>query len=201
MTSTENDEAGRAWNTVLFDKFSRFRWVLTSGLTPHGRVAIARRPPAAGARVLDVGCGFGDMTIELARAVGPGGEAVGVDIAENFLRSGESDAREAKLDNARFFAADLQLDDLRGPYAAAYARFGTMFFASPVAALRNVQKSLAPGGSLSMAVWRKREDNPWMYVAEQCARAIVPDKHEAHDGANDPTCGPGPFSMRGADLV
>jgi hypothetical protein len=79
----------------------------------------------------------------------------------------------------------------------AFARFGTMFFANPVAALRNVRNALKPGAWLCMVVWRKREDSPALHMAQQIVEAIVPklDKGDAV------TCGPGPFSMAGADLV
>jgi SAM-dependent methyltransferase len=92
----------------------------------------------------------------------------------------------------------VQTEDMRGPYAAAYARFGTQFFASPVAALRNIKRALEPGGWFSFVVWRKREDNPWLHVPELCVRSLIAPEEET---VNEPTCGPGPFSMRGADLV
>jgi hypothetical protein len=48
-------------------------------------------------------------------------------------------------------------------------------------------------------VWRKREDNPWLHDAELCVREIVPViSHEETDAVH---CGPGPFSMAGADMV
>ena len=72
-----------------------------------------------------------------------------------------------------------------------------MFFASPVQALSNVAKSLVSGGKLTMVVWRKREDNAWLHEAEKVVRDLVPEP-ETHDA---PTCGPGPFSMAGADTV
>ena len=81
-----NAEAIEAWNTVLYEKFSRFRQIVTAGLGLHGARALERHSPAQGARVLDVGCGFGDTTLEIARRVGASGEAVGVDAAERFIR-------------------------------------------------------------------------------------------------------------------
>ena len=74
-----NAEAIEAWNTVLFDKFTAFRPVLTAGLAIHGTRAMDRHPPRAGARVVDLGCGFGDTTLELARRCGPTGHATGLD--------------------------------------------------------------------------------------------------------------------------
>lgn len=195
----DNDEVMRAWNGVLFDKFVRFKHLLTVGLSSHGDVVLARRPPEPRSRVLDIGCGFGDMTAQLARALAPtDGQAIGVDVAQNFVDASTRDAAEAGLKNASFFRADVQIDDLRGPYDAAYARFGMQFFNSPVAALRNIKRSLKPGASLIFVTWRKREDNPWLHVPELTVRNFIKEEEET---ADEPTCGPGPFSMRGPDLV
>ncbi|HWP09014.1 MAG TPA: class I SAM-dependent methyltransferase [Polyangiaceae bacterium] len=194
-----NAEAIQAWDGVLFEKFSRFRHILTTGLAGHSTEALRRHSPAEGARVLDLGCGFGDTTLEIAHAVGPAGSAVGVDAAVNFVEEATRGAREAGVKHARFFAADVQTEDLGGPYDLVFSRFGVMFFASPVAALRNVRRSLAPGGSILFVVWRKREDNLWMHAAEEAVKPILPAV--SHDNPNEPTCGPGPFSMAGADVV
>lgn len=195
----ENDEATRAWNGVLFDKFTRFKHLLTVGLSLHGENLIAHCPPPGGARVLDLGCGFGDMTVQLAqRLAQSGGSAHGVDVAQNFVDASTAGAAEVGSKNASFFQADVQTGDLRGPYGAAYSRFGVQFFASPVAALRNVKRALEPGGRAAFVVWRKREDNPWLHVPELCVRGLIAEEEET---ADEPTCGPGPFSMRGADLV
>jgi hypothetical protein len=99
--------------------------------------------------------------------------------------------------NARFLVADVEREPLGGPYDRAFARFGTMFFASPVAALRNVRRSLASGGHFTFVVWRRKDENPCWYDAEQRVLRFVtvPEQTTA------PTCGPGPFSMSGADTV
>jgi ubiquinone/menaquinone biosynthesis C-methylase UbiE len=192
-----NDEAIKAWNTVLYDKFVRFRKAIVGGLSSHGRAMLERHPPGARDRVLDVGCGFGDTTIDLARLVGAKGEATGVDAAERFIEQARAEAKAAGVSNARFAVCDAQGGDLGGPYHRAYSRFGTMFFSSPVAALRNVKKSLAPRAPLHMVVWRKKEENPFMAEAEQRVLAIIPYPEKG----DQVTCGPGPFSMASADLV
>jgi hypothetical protein len=74
-----------------------------------------------------------------------------------------------------------------------------MFFNLPGAALRNMRKALAPGAELFMIVWRRREENPWLHDAELCVRELVPVV--SHEDTDEVHCGPGPFSMSGADLV
>jgi SAM-dependent methyltransferase len=195
----DNNVIIAAWNTVLFDKFCRFKHLLIQGLAGHSDEALRRYPHRHGARVLDVGCGFGDSTVRIARSVGPDGEAVGVDCASNFIESAIQDANQARVGNAKFLVADVERDDLRGPYDFAFSRFGTMFFSMPGAALRNIRKSLAPGGELRMIVWRKREDNPWLHDAELRVKQIVPVV--SHEDTDQVHCGPGPFSMAGPDMV
>jgi ubiquinone/menaquinone biosynthesis C-methylase UbiE len=194
---TANDEAITAWNTVLFDKFLRFRDTVTRGLAVHGRELLERWPVRAGSRVVDVGCGFGDTTLDLAKRAGDGGEVTGVDAAARFIEVARADADRERVKNARFVVADVEREPLGGPYDRAFARFGTMFFASPVAALRNVRRSLHPGSLFTMTVWRRKDENPWVYDVEQRVLEIVtpPDKTE------QVTCGPGPFSMASADVT
>jgi SAM-dependent methyltransferase len=195
--SESNDEVTAAWNGVLFDKFTRFRELLTRGFTAHSDAAIARCPVGMGARVLDVGCGFGDLTLVLARAVGPKGRAVGVDVAGRFVEASREEAQRVAVTNAEFLRADVQTDALGGPYDRIYSRLGTMFFNSPVAAMRNMRSALGPGGRVCFVVWRRREDNAWVHVAEQIVRDLVPERHDS----DEPTCGPGPFSMASADVT
>ena len=192
-----NVEAVEAWNTVLFEKFSRYRELWIPGIAQHGTAAIERYVPREPARIVDIGCGWGDSTIELARRVGPNGRAVGIDAAANFLEVARADAAAAGVGNASFEVADVEAGIPGGPYDLAFSRTGTMFFASPVIAMRRVRESLRPGGRLCIVVWRKREANPCFHEAEQVAVELF-----GHPPKEDNlTCGPGPFSMASADLV
>jgi SAM-dependent methyltransferase len=192
-----NEVAIEAWNGVLFDRFVRFRHIVTTGLGAHGVEGLRVHPPRAGDRALDVGCGFGDTTRQLAGLVGPGGEAVGVDAAERFVDAARREAVEEGIANARFLVADVQACELDGGFDYAFSRFGTMFFAQPVVALRNVRRALAPGGRLCMVVWRRKPDNEWLHRAERVVGRFL-TRPEATD---EPTCGPGPFSMADADTT
>ncbi len=192
-----NEEAIRAWDGPLYDRFVRFRELVTTGLGAHGEAALELYPPRAGERVLDLGCGFGDTTQQIAELLGAQGEVVGVDAAANFIETAREEAAQAGLTNVSFAVADEQAADLGGPYDMAFSRFGTMFFANPVAALRNVRRALKPGGQLVMVVWRRRIDNDWLYRGQTIVEGIV-SRPEEYD---EPTCGPGPFSMADADTT
>lgn len=188
-----------AWNSVLFDKFCRFRHVLTHGLSAHSNEVLRQRPYASGGRILDVGCGFGDTTRLIAHQMASLGMSVGVDCAPRFVELANSELKERPVANASFFVADVESDELNGPYDHVFSRFGTMFFNRPGAALRNIHGALLPGGTLRMIVWRRRQDNPWIHDAELRVKEIVPVV--SHDDTDQVHCGPGPFSMASADVI
>ncbi len=192
-----NAEAITAWDGPLFDRFVRFRHIVTTGLGAHGEKALELFPPQPGERVLDIGCGFGDTTQRIAGIVGPEGEAFGVDAAANFIEAARHEAREAGVENARFAVADVETTSFEERFDRAFSRMGTMFFANPVWALRNVHAALEPGGLLTMVVWRRRTDNDWIYRGQTIVEGIV-ERPEEYD---EPTCGPGPFSMADADTT
>ena len=86
---------------------------------------------------------------------------------------------------------------LPGPFDYAFSRMGVMFFANPVAAMRNVLSAVKPGGRLVVVVWRRKVDNPWIKRAEDVVEQYLEEPEET----DEPTCGPGPFSMANADTV
>jgi SAM-dependent methyltransferase len=193
----DNDEAISAWDGVLFDRWLKYRHIYVGGLANHGDEALRLFGPKTGWRVIDVGCGLGDTTQAIAQVIGPTGEAVGVDAAAKMLEIARRETAELDIANARFDVADVQLDPLGDGFDMAFSRMGTMFFANPVAALRNVRSALKPGAALVMVVWRRREDNPWVWEAQQVVERML-GRPEEYD---QPTCGPGPFSMANADTV
>jgi SAM-dependent methyltransferase len=190
-----NREATEAWSGPLFDRFVRYRDLVADGLGAHGEKAMETHPPQRGDRVLDVGCGFGDTTQRLAELVGPDGEALGLDVSEPFI---EQARREAEgVENVRFACADVQVAGLEPGFDYAFSRMGVMFFANPVQAFRNIRGALTPGGTLCAVVWRRKLDNDWMHRAER----VVEEYLERPEETDEPTCGPGPFSMANADTV
>lgn len=178
------------WNEVLAPKFIRFRHILVDGLTHHSEAVFPKLPVRAGDRVLDVGCGFGDTAMQLARIVGPEGEVVGIDCCDAFLAAAEADLAETHLTNVRFVRGDAEIALPEAAFDFVFARFGTMFFANPVAGMANMRRALRPGGRMAHIVWREPADNPWLSMAKDVVlRFLLPPGEDAR------TCGPGPFSM------
>jgi ubiquinone/menaquinone biosynthesis C-methylase UbiE len=193
----DNVEATEAWNGPLFDVWLEYRELVVDALRGHSESGLAIAAPQVGDRVLDIGCGLGDTTLRLAELVGPGGHAHGVDVAERMIETAIEEAVEAGIENVSFETCDVELTKFDRTFDYAFSRMGTMFFANPVAALRNVREALAPGGPLNMIVWRRKLDNEFMHRAELVVAEYLdePEDYEA------PRCGPGPFSMANADTV
>ena len=192
----QDTEFVKFWNTVLAPKFIRFRHILVGGLTQHSEAVFPTLPIRKGDRALDVGCGFGDTAIKLARLVGPKGEVVGVDCCDAFLEIAAREIHESGLPNIRLQRGDAEIALPHNAFDFVFARFGTMFFANPVAGLRNMRKALKPGGRMVHIVWRNRADNPWLSMARDVVLQYLPPP-----GADAQTCGPGPFSMANEETV
>ncbi|TVQ59809.1 MAG: methyltransferase domain-containing protein [Rhodobacteraceae bacterium] len=186
----EDTEFVRFWNEVLAPKFTRYRHILVGGLTYHSEAVFPKLPVRAGDRVLDVSCGWGDTTIKLARLVGKEGEVVGVDCCDAFLAGAEADLAETGLTNVTFLRGDAETALPEGAFDFVFSRFGTMFFANPVAGLRKMRRALRPGGRMVQIVWRDPADNPWLSMAKEIVL-----RHLPAPGADARSCGPGPFSM------
>ncbi len=156
-----------------------------------GQLAMDRLELRSGQRVVDLGCGSGRTTLELAARVGRGGEVVGVDISAEMLARGRERAARLGTGNIAFLHADVQVHDLgEARFDAAYSRFGVMFFADPVAAFANVRRALRPGGALSFVCWQSVFDNEWALIPGAAVASVT--------GSVPPMPGPeepGPFSL------
>jgi ubiquinone/menaquinone biosynthesis C-methylase UbiE len=159
-------------------------------LSRHSEAVFPTLPVRPGDRVLDVGCGFGDTALKLAALVGRTGSVVGIDCCDAFLDFARAEVRARNLTNVSFVRGDAEIALPTNQFDFVFARFGTMFFANPVAGLRNMRRALKPGGRMVHIVWRDRADNPWLSMAKEVVLRFLPPP-----GADAQTCGPGPFSM------
>jgi ubiquinone/menaquinone biosynthesis C-methylase UbiE len=185
---------------VLVEKWKRFRPIVAAGAAAHSDIALRRHPVPAGARVLDVGCGFGEMSLALARAVGPRGAVLGVDVCEPLLVIARQDARSAGLANVTFRRADAQTEPFAPEHDLVFSRFGSMFFDDPLAGLANLRGAARPGGRLLMIVWRRPDENEWAALPRKIALAHLPAPPEKPASPRRFPA-PGPFSMSKPDVL
>jgi SAM-dependent methyltransferase len=160
-------------------------------LGQRGLEALAARP---GENVLDIGCGAGEATLDLARAVAPDGTVVGIDLSAAVLAFAERSAKGCE--RVRFVQADAQVFPFEpASFDAAFSRFGVMFFADPTAAFINIRRSLRPNGRLAFVCWRALEENPLDILPLRAASAHLPPQP-----AYDPDA-PGPLAFANPDRV
>lgn len=145
--------------------------VINDHLAIYGRRGIEALALVDGERVLDVGCGAGYATLELAERVGDSGHVVGVDVAPTMIAAAERLVR-ATANNVSFTIADAACAEFAG-FDAAYARFSVALFADPVAGLVNIRRALRPGGRFVCLNWGPRQENPWMYVPRLAAAQVL----------------------------
>jgi SAM-dependent methyltransferase len=147
-----------------------------------------------GETVLDVGCGLGPTTVELAHRVAPDGRAIGLDVSNEMVERARR--RAAGIANIEFIAGDAASHRFAAPFAdLLFSRFGVMFFGDPITAFTNLRHALKPNGRVLFACWRRLSDNPWMLTPLLAAYEHVPRLPPAEPDE------PGPFSFADADRV
>ncbi|WP_437953377.1 methyltransferase domain-containing protein [Sorangium sp. So ce296] len=192
--SGPNADQIQYWNEVGGPKWVALHDVISAQIRPLGALAMDRAGIAAGERVLDVGCGIGDTTLELGRRVGPSGAVLGVDVSAPMLDRARAAAQAAGAANVAFENADAQTAVLPGPFDVLYSRFGVMFFADPAAAFANLRKALRRGARLAFVCWRPLQENPWLLVPTLTVGRHLPLPQP------DPHA-PGPFALADAARV
>ncbi len=195
-TTTENPNEAQAefWNGSIAHRFVDAREALEPRLEPFGRATMDGAGITGGEHVLDVGCGCGEPSVELARRVGDGGSVLGLDVSEVMLAAAREHAQD--IANLRFEHGDAQIY----PFEArstdlVFSRFGVMFFADSVAAFANLKRALRPEGRVSFACWQGLQKNPWMAVPLSVVARHVEPPPPAAPGT------PGPLAFADPDFV
>jgi SAM-dependent methyltransferase len=199
MTDTAESAANAAqeeyWNGRAGQTWTELQRLLDMELLPLGREAQAALRLKPGERVLDIGCGAGETSLELAAAVAPGGAVLGVDISRPLLDLASRRASDSDFD-LRFEAGDAQTADFGGDrFDAAFSRFGVMFFADPTSAFANILRALKPGGRLAFVCWRPPSENPVMTLPIKAVEHLIPPQPPS-----DPLA-PGPFAFADPERV
>jgi SAM-dependent methyltransferase len=164
-------------------------------LSPLGEAALNKLNLNEGENVLDIGCGCGHTTLNIAKRISPDGQVTGLDISEPMLKRAKESANEMSISNASFNCVDVQTDDIgEEVYSAAFSRFGVMFFEDPVAAFCNINKSLITGASLSFVCWQSPALNPWQSLFIEAVKKYV-------DLPSPPPRSPSPFAFMESEYV
>lgn len=118
--------------------------------------------PSPGARVLDVACGTGVVSFDAARAVGPSGHVLGIDLSGQMIDAARRRKAELALGNIEFVRMDAEaMDVLDASFDIAICALGLMYMPDPKQVLYEMRRILRPGGRLGLAVWGERTRCGW----------------------------------------
>lgn len=173
----------RAWDGPAGDLWSELADWFERGSSGYDEAYLAAVDAGPADRVLDVGCGPGALTLEIARRAG---SLTGVDLSHRVLELARARAGDTDV---TFRVADAETDDLgEDVHDLVVSHFGTMFFADPVAAFTNLRRTLRPGGRLVLLVWQARAANPWLtdVLTVLGAPALPPEEGPSPFGLSDP---------------
>ena len=190
MTRYSNAEQIADWNGEQGQRWADQQALLDRMVEPFGNAALQAAAPQPGERVLDIGCGCGSTSMTLARAVGPHGSVLGIDISRPMLDAARQLAAAHPEARLSFAEADASVAALPAGQDLLYSRFALMFFDAPAAALGHLRRALRVGGRCAFVCWRAPRDNPWAMaplVAARKALGIQPSPA-------DPLM-PGPFAF------
>lgn len=175
------------------------RWVanqarLDAMLAVFGDAAIEAAAPSQGEHVLDVGCGAGASSLELAARVGTEGQVLGIDISGPLIDRAR--ALTPKDTPVAFRVADASGAELpEGAFDILFSRFGVMFFNYPTEAFAHMRRALKRGGRLAFVCWRGAAENDWVRLPMGAIRDIIPPVAPPEPEA------PGPFSFGDRERV
>ena len=193
---TDNSEQIAEWNGTLGQRWVTMQQEFDRIVVPFGHAALNAAAPQSGERVIDIGCGCGETSIELARIVGAAGTVLGIDVSRPMLEVARSRGASANGANLAFRECDASEAELPANIDLLFSRFGVMFFSEPFAAFSHLRKSLRKAGRCVFVCWRTPRDNTWAMTPLSAARAamgITPAPADPH--------APGPFAFADDDRV
>ncbi|MCP4251144.1 MAG: methyltransferase domain-containing protein [bacterium] len=155
------------WELVA-DAWEQWEPYFAAGSWPVSQKLITELRLGDDARVLDVGCGTGNPSLQTAAALAPVGSVVGVDLSERMVDICQRKADRLGLTNVRFLVGEAErLDESQAAFDAVVCRFGIMFMPDAAAGLRHLRTLLRPGGRIAISVWAPMDKNPMFAVPRQ----------------------------------
>jgi ubiquinone/menaquinone biosynthesis C-methylase UbiE len=184
MTATEEPRSmtvlQRSEPTYVFETaHEQQRLVQQSPLFDRITAAVlAEAGLAPGMRVLDLGCGMGDVSIQAARLVGPDGEVVGADADADRVAAARARMSDGGIANVRVHRSDVRsLEGVEGEFDAVVGRLILMYLSDPAAVIRGAAQRLRPGGLVVFHEFQFPPEGlssqPVAPLFEQCVRWFV----------------------------
>ena len=190
MDEIVNKDMSEYWNGVGGEKWVDLHQHTNEFVNPLGQKAIEVAAIQETELVLDIGCGCGDTSFEMAKIVGPQGHVNGLDISRPIITEARSIKKEKGIKNVTFQCADAQDFELEaGLYDLVYSRLGVMFFDDPVEAFGNMRGALDKKGRLVFVCWQPVIENQWISRSLNIISKYI-DLPEKPDFDS-----PGPFSF------
>jgi SAM-dependent methyltransferase len=186
----DNSEQIAEWNGVLGQRWVAMQQEIDRIVVPFGNAALKIAAPRPGERAIDIGCGCGDTSIEIARIVGTAGRVLGLDVSQPMLEVARARGTLANCAHLDFLEGDASDAELPANIDLLFSRFGVMFFSEPLQAFGHLRKSLRMGGRCVFVCWRTPRDNTWAMAPLSAARSamgVTPAPADPH--------APGPFAF------
>jgi ubiquinone/menaquinone biosynthesis C-methylase UbiE len=186
-----NQEGGQAWTA------RQQSW--DTAMKPFSDAALIRAAVAPGERVIDVGCGCGATSLQLAELVGPKGKVLGVDVSKPMLdRAKERGAGNPVLSFAEADATTYPFEP--GVADLLFSRHGVMFFPEPERAFANLRGALKPasengGGRVAFSCFRSPKENALITTILAAVAEFVPPLPKMNPDD------PGPFAFADPERV
>lgn len=181
------------WNSDVGNRWAQNQDRLDAMLQPFSEAMLRVAAVRPGEHVMDIGCGCGATTIDLASRSGPTGRVLGVDISAPMIARARDRATALKS-RAEFMLADAATQNFgTDSFDLLTSRFGIMFFVEPIAAFAHIRDALTPGGRTAFVCWRPMKENSWIAAPLFAALPHIPPQEPAVPGA------PGPFAFDDKD--
>ncbi len=186
----DNSEQIAEWNGALGQRWVAMQQEIDRIVVPFGDAALKAAAPQPGERVIDIGCGCGGTSIEIARIVGATGSVLGIDVSQPMLEVARAHAALANCAHLAFRDGDASEARLPANIDLLFSRFGVMFFDQPSPAFSHLRRSLRTGGRCVFVCWRTPRDNAWAMTPLSAARKAM----GVTPAPPDPDA-PGPFAF------
>lgn len=196
MFPANNAAMAEYWNGPTGQRWAQAQERMDARLRPFSLPAMDAVGIAEGARIVDVGCGCGGTSFDLAERCGATGSVLGLDIADTMLARARKRVAAEGAKNITFVQGDAQAYAFdTGTFDVVFSRFGVMFFDDPPAAFRNLATALHPDGRLAFVCWRPMQENEWAHMP-----LAVLGNHIDLPAPSEPGA-PGPFAFADPERV